>query len=272
LPEGVPPESIRLLNLRVEGLEGLRLADVERLDQEEAAQRMGISRQTFGRLLADARQTVAEALTTGQGISIGGGVFRYRQAKGRVTCPHCCHSQPAFTTLRRTVRCRCCTRPVQTYQTSQEKHIEETMDLQNAKIAVASDDGKNVSSHFGRAPYYTVLTLKEGKVLSCELRHKFAPHHHGESEGERGHHGMHADLKHASMVESILDCQVVIARGMGDGAYAHLTQAGLTTILTALHTVDEVTKAASEGTLTHQEQRIHHHGQHAQESWKPGEK
>ncbi len=132
------------------------------------------------------------------------------------------------------------------------------MDLRNAKIAIASDDGQNVSSHFGRAPYYTVLTLKGGSVQAREVRSKFAPHGQGEHHGD-GHHGPH-EHKHAAMVESILDCQVVVARGMGDGAYSHLTNAGLATILTELHTVDEVAAAASSGALQHQEARLHHHG------------
>jgi predicted Fe-Mo cluster-binding NifX family protein len=134
------------------------------------------------------------------------------------------------------------------------------MDFRNAKIAVASDDGQNVSSHFGRAPYYAVITLENGTVVSRESREKFAPHASGEQHGEGdGHHEPHQH-KHAAMVDSIRDCQVVVARGMGDGAYVHLTSAGLTTILTHLHTVDEVAQAAGQGALEHQDRRLHHHG------------
>ena len=59
----------------VEGLEALRLADVEGLDQEQAAQRMGVSRQTFGRVLASARQSVAAALAGGMALTVSGGDY-----------------------------------------------------------------------------------------------------------------------------------------------------------------------------------------------------
>jgi predicted Fe-Mo cluster-binding NifX family protein len=134
------------------------------------------------------------------------------------------------------------------------------MDFRNAKIAVASDDGQNVSSHFGRAPYYAVITLEKGSVVARERREKFAPHMQGEHHGDGGHQQGQHEHKHAAMVDSIRDCQVVVARGMGDGAYIHLTSAGLTTILTHLHTVEEVAQAAAQGALEHQDKRLHHHG------------
>jgi hypothetical protein len=48
--------------LRLDELEALRLADLEGLYQEAAAERMGVSRPTFARILARARSTVARAL------------------------------------------------------------------------------------------------------------------------------------------------------------------------------------------------------------------
>jgi len=53
----------------------LRLSDLDKLDQEAAAARMNISRQTFGRVLAEARELVAEALVMGKMIRIQGGSF-----------------------------------------------------------------------------------------------------------------------------------------------------------------------------------------------------
>ncbi|BDD88503.1 DUF134 domain-containing protein [Desulfofustis limnaeus] len=61
------------LELSVEGLEAIRLSDGEGYDHETAAQRMGVSRQTYGRVLAEARATVARALLDGKSLNIGGG-------------------------------------------------------------------------------------------------------------------------------------------------------------------------------------------------------
>ena len=61
--------------LPVECLEALRLSDLEKLDQQSAAAQMNVSRQTFGRVLAEARELVAEALVMGKRIRIQGGAY-----------------------------------------------------------------------------------------------------------------------------------------------------------------------------------------------------
>ena len=74
-PRGVSARSLEEVVLPVEGLEALRLTDLEKLDQESAAARMNVSRQTYGRVLAEARAIVAEALVMGKMIRIEGGVY-----------------------------------------------------------------------------------------------------------------------------------------------------------------------------------------------------
>jgi predicted DNA-binding protein (UPF0251 family) len=60
------------VQLLPEELEALRLADLEGLYQEEAAQRMGISRATFQRILSHAHRQVALALVEGQALNLEG--------------------------------------------------------------------------------------------------------------------------------------------------------------------------------------------------------
>lgn len=74
-PKGIPARDLEEVVLLVEGLEALRLSDLEKLDQETAAVRMNVSRQTFGRVLAEARGLVAEALVMGKMIRIQGGSY-----------------------------------------------------------------------------------------------------------------------------------------------------------------------------------------------------
>jgi predicted DNA-binding protein (UPF0251 family) len=74
-PTGVPLDGLRLVTLLQEELEALRLADLEGLDQAEAAGRMGVSRSTFQRIVTQARRQVALALTEGQALQIEGGTF-----------------------------------------------------------------------------------------------------------------------------------------------------------------------------------------------------
>jgi predicted DNA-binding protein (UPF0251 family) len=64
--------------LTVDELEAIRLSDFERLDQESAANLMKVSRQTYGRILANARGIVGEALVTGKALKIAGGNYTMR--------------------------------------------------------------------------------------------------------------------------------------------------------------------------------------------------
>lgn len=81
-PQGIPARDLEEVVLPVEGLEALRLSDLDKLDQEAAAGRMNISRQTFGRILAEARQLVAEGLVMGKMIRIQGGSYSLPGAGG----------------------------------------------------------------------------------------------------------------------------------------------------------------------------------------------
>ena len=72
-PRGVPLAMLQCVELAVDELEAIRLADLEGLYHEEAAARMNVSRQTFGRILEAAHKKVADALIQGKALSIRGG-------------------------------------------------------------------------------------------------------------------------------------------------------------------------------------------------------
>ena len=70
--------------LQPEEIELIRLIDLEGLEQEEAAERMGVSRKTAWRDLHEARRKLADALVNGKGINMAGCT---KAAEGR--CPKC---------------------------------------------------------------------------------------------------------------------------------------------------------------------------------------
>lgn len=72
-PVGRPVTELEIETLRADELEALRLADLEGLYQEAAAQRMGVSRPTFARILDRARSIVARALVEERLLVIGDG-------------------------------------------------------------------------------------------------------------------------------------------------------------------------------------------------------
>ena len=74
-PAGIPYRSLEEVCLSVEEAEAIRLKDLEGLEQEECAKRMNISRPTFHRVLAAARNKLADALLNGKAIRIEGGNF-----------------------------------------------------------------------------------------------------------------------------------------------------------------------------------------------------
>jgi predicted DNA-binding protein (UPF0251 family) len=74
-PQSMKMRDLEQVTLSHDQLEALRLADVEKMEQVEAAKLMNISRSTFSRLLAEARTITATALTKGWALKIGGGDF-----------------------------------------------------------------------------------------------------------------------------------------------------------------------------------------------------
>ncbi len=75
-PAGVPARQLEKVPLGVDEFEALRLADYEGLYHQQAATRMNVSRQTFGRIISAARSSVATALIEGKALKIEGGVFK----------------------------------------------------------------------------------------------------------------------------------------------------------------------------------------------------
>lgn len=85
-PGGVP--ALAQVKMTLDEFEAVRLADLEALEHAAAARRMGVSRQTFGRIVGSARRKVAQALVLGHALRIEG-------AEGgtgaRPRCPYCSH-------------------------------------------------------------------------------------------------------------------------------------------------------------------------------------
>ncbi len=69
-PRGIPLFKLVEVTIRLDELEAMRLADDEGLYHEDAAVKMKISRATFGRILEEARQKVADAIINGKALRI----------------------------------------------------------------------------------------------------------------------------------------------------------------------------------------------------------
>jgi len=225
-PAGVPLRFLDEVCLSIEELEALRLKDLEDLDQEQCAQRMNISRPTFQRVLRSARKKIADALFNGKAIRIEGGAYELES---------------------------------------------QQLDINNLnlwrknimKIAVVTDDEITICQHFGRASLYMVFTAQDGKITGKEKRPKMGHSHFASAEGAHsehsGPHGFDAasQKKHASMAEAIADCQVLIAGGMGMGAYDSMKSYKIEPIVTDITNIDEAIKLQLEGKLPNLMNRLH---------------
>ena len=83
-PAGVPLHALEEVTLTLDELEAVRLADLEGLYQEQAADKMRVSRPTFARIVESARKKIADALANGKALCIEGGAVNM---KGDDTMP-----------------------------------------------------------------------------------------------------------------------------------------------------------------------------------------
>ena len=131
------------------------------------------------------------------------------------------------------------------------------------RIAAISDDEVTISQHFGRAPYYVVVTVEDGEVVAKETRrkaghHTFAAHQPPRLEpGERHGYDEGSRSRHASMAEAISDCQVMLAGGMGWGAYEAMQGYGIQPIVTDVREIDDAVGLYLDGKLPNLMERLH---------------
>lgn len=131
------------------------------------------------------------------------------------------------------------------------------------KIAAITDDGTTISQHFGRAAYYLVVTVEDNRIVNRELRNKLGHAHfvdqHHEAEQPGQPHGMDAAShnKHLQMAEAIDDCEALLCRGMGMGAYQSIQVRGIRPVVTDIAAIDEAVMAYVQGTIVDRVERLH---------------
>jgi len=89
-PRGIPMGALDEVSLGMDEFEAIRLADLEGLYQEKAAEKMKVSRQTFGNIINSAHKKIAEALIKAKALKIEGGVYTTAGMK-KFRCYDCDH-------------------------------------------------------------------------------------------------------------------------------------------------------------------------------------
>jgi predicted Fe-Mo cluster-binding NifX family protein len=152
------------------------------------------------------------------------------------------------------------------------------------KIATVSDDGKTISQHFGRAATYVVITVEDGSIVGRETRQKpghrqFAAQEqaqaaassaqkpapvapavvHTHTHAANQPHGFQAGAadRHNQMAAVIADCEALLSRGMGMGAYKGLEEFGIKPVVTDIPTIDEAALAYANGSIVDHIEKLH---------------
>ena len=134
------------------------------------------------------------------------------------------------------------------------------------KIAIVFDDKQTISRHFGRAENYIVVSVEQEipvdktilpKLSNCNTD---ARHRHGQDRksGSGGSgFGRHSRSKHEQMFKDIKDCDVLVARGMGRGAYQGLEELGIKPIVTDIVDIDAAVQAVLDDTIVNHTEELH---------------
>lgn len=125
------------------------------------------------------------------------------------------------------------------------------------KIAFVSDDHQTISAHYGKAKFFEIYVLQIGKVIAHETVAKSNPQviRMGYTE-----HQPNTDVHnhdHTSMMAPILDCEVLITRGIGKSAHNSLIENDIQPIVTDIQTIQDALAAFLSGTITNHPEHIH---------------
>jgi uncharacterized protein len=75
-PRSVPLSMLKEVDLTIDELETLRLSNLEKISQADAAKKMKIHQSTFQRTLTRAKEKITDALVNGKAIKIHGGEYK----------------------------------------------------------------------------------------------------------------------------------------------------------------------------------------------------
>jgi predicted Fe-Mo cluster-binding NifX family protein len=135
--------------------------------------------------------------------------------------------------------------------------------MNSYSIAVVTDDGINISQHFGRAKFFEVIFIENGKVVKKERRDKPGHHSFAHNESHEHQHGEHRGFgngshnKHIKMADVINECDYVITRGMGAGAYQSMMQLNIRPIVTDIKIIDEAVQEVINGKIVDHTEKLH---------------
>jgi hypothetical protein len=130
------------------------------------------------------------------------------------------------------------------------------------KIAAITDDDKTISKHFGRAPYYIVVTVDDAKITDFETRdnkgsaqfQREGLEHHGKANEPRGSE-VAAQDRDTHMLKAVADRQVLLCRDIC--VYERMKASNIFPVVTDIANIDEAIIAFAYGQMIDHIEKLH---------------
>ena len=122
------------------------------------------------------------------------------------------------------------------------------------KIAVATNNKKNVAGHVGQCKAFLVYEIKDDKIIKVELReNRFTNHwQHNHDLGHRGRHGR-GGHGHGRLAEGLKDCNTLIFKSGGWRMIENLKENNIKPIITDERFSDDAVNKYLNGELEEKE-------------------
>ena len=173
-PQGIPMTNLKIETLSFEEIEALKLKDVENMDQETAAEKMGISRSTFQRIVKSARYKLVKSVIEGKALKVEGGnyipsdkVIKKQCLKGKhhyyVRKDDLISQEQNFKSISK-IKCPECGERIINY----EKDFKKGEKMKLCITSTGTSLDSNVDHRFGRCPYFIMYDTDSDTFESIE--------------------------------------------------------------------------------------------------------
>ena len=244
-PQGIPMTNLKVETLSFEEIEALKLKDVENLEQEEAAEKMGISRSTFQRIIKSARFKLVSSVIEGRALKVEGGnyiptdkVIKKQCLKGGqhyyVKKSDIDSAGKGSASISK-VRCPECGESIISYDKNILKRKRKGKTVKICITSTGTSLDSNVDPRFGRCPYFIIYDTDTDTFEAIDNAGRQA----------MGGAGIQAGQLIASKSVS-----AVITGNFGPNAYRVLQTAGIKTYSQVSGTVKEAIEKYKNGQLT----------------------
>jgi predicted Fe-Mo cluster-binding NifX family protein len=128
------------------------------------------------------------------------------------------------------------------------------------KIAVATDDSRNIAGHVGRCKSFLIFETNGKEIVNKEVRENIFTHHHQHQ--EEHNHGEHHQHGHQTLIDGLKDCEVLIFNHGGWRLIEDIKAHNITPILTDEKLAEDAVLKYLKGELINNEENVcrgHHH-------------